>query len=89
MTTTKKVSSAAIAAAAASLFALGTMMATPAFAADEGKVKCESVNGCKGMSDCKSGKNECKGQNSCKGQGFKEMSKAECDKAKMEMKKGG
>ena len=32
-------------------------------------------------------KHACKGQNSCKGQGFKEMSKADCEKAKADMSK--
>jgi hypothetical protein len=82
----KGLTGAAIAAAAAGLFAMGT--ATPVFAADEGgKIHCEGVNGCKGQSDCASAKNSCKGQNSCKGEGFKELSKEECDKAKAEMKK--
>jgi len=31
-------------------------------------------------------KNSCKGLNACKGQGMMEMSQADCDKAKMEMK---
>lgn len=42
---------------------------------------------CKGQGDCKGAKNSCKGQASCKGQGFKEMSQADCDKAKVAMKK--
>jgi hypothetical protein len=82
----KGLSGAAIAAAAAGLFALGH--AAPVLAAEEGKVKCEGVNGCKGQSDCASAKNSCKAQNSCKGQGFKELSAAECEKAKAEMKSG-
>jgi len=85
MTSTKKLTGAAIAAAAASLFAMG--YAAPVLADDMGKVHCEGVNGCKGKSDCKSAKNSCQGQNSCKGQGFKEMSKEECEKAKADMSK--
>ena len=82
----KGLTGAAIAAAAAGLFAMGT--ATPVLAAEEGaKVHCEGVNSCKGQSDCASAKNSCKGQNSCKGEGFKEMSAQECEKAKAEMKK--
>jgi len=62
-------SGAALAAAAAALFALGT--APMAQAADEGMmVHCAGVNSCKGSSECKTAKNECKGQNSCKGQGW-------------------
>jgi len=61
---------AALAAAAAALFALGT--APMAQAADDGMmaVHCAGVNSCKGTSECKTAKNECKGQNSCKGQGW-------------------
>ena len=81
----KGLTGAAIAAAAAGLFAIG--YAAPVLAAEDGKVKCEGVNGCKGQSDCAGAKNSCKGQNSCKGEGFKEMSKADCDKAKADMKK--
>ena len=73
----------ALAAAAAGMFAITA--AAPA-AAQAAKVKCEGVNSCKGHSDCKSGKNSCKGLNTCKGMGFSEMSQADCDKAKAEMK---
>jgi len=84
MTRTTKFTGVAIAAAAASLFALG--YSAPVLADDSGKVHCEGVNGCKGKSDCKSARNSCQGQNSCKGQGFKEMTKEECAKAKGEKK---
>jgi len=84
MASTRKLSGVAIAAAAASLFAMG--YSAPVLADDAGKIHCEGANGCKGKSDCKSAKNSCQGQNSCKGQGFKEMTKAECDKAKGDKK---
>ena len=80
----KGLTGAAIAAAAAGLFAMG--QAAPVLAAEGGKIKCEGVNSCKGKSDCSSAKNSCQGQNSCKGQGFKEMTQEECDKAKAAMK---
>ena len=80
----KKLTGIALATAAAGMFAMTA--AAPA-AAQAAKVKCEGVNSCKGHSDCKSAGGSCKGLNACKGQGFKEMSKADCDKAKMEMKK--
>jgi len=80
MTRTKKLTGAAIAAAAAGLFAMG--LAAPVLADDAGKVQCTGVNSCKGQSDCKGAKNSCKGENSCKGQGFKEMTKTDCEKAK-------
>jgi hypothetical protein len=85
MTRTKKLTGAAIAAAAAGLFTMG--YAAPVLADDAGKIHCEGVNSCKGKSDCKGAKNSCSGQNSCKGQGFKEMSKADCEKAKADMSK--
>ena len=79
-----KLTGIALATAAAGMFA---MTAAGPAAAQAAKVKCEGVNACKGHSDCKSTKNSCKGLNACKGRGFAEMSQAECDKAKMEMKK--
>jgi hypothetical protein len=75
-----KVSSAAMAAAAAMLFT--SVLPTATFAADEATTHCSGVNSCKGMSECKSAKNSCKGMNSCKGQGWTSMSKADCAKAK-------
>src|SRR3954467_14940578 len=62
----------ALAAAAAVMFAT---ISVNAAAADEGKLKCEGVNACKGQSSCKSATNACKGQNSCKGAGFLELTK--------------
>jgi hypothetical protein len=75
----RKMSSVALAAAAAMLF---SMAAVTTASADEAKVKCEGVNSCKGKSACKSANNACKGQNSCKGKGFLEMTQAKCDAAK-------
>ena len=85
MKLTKKLSGVALATAAAGLFAVTA--AAPIVAQTADMVKCEGVNGCKGKGACKTAKNACKGQNGCKGQGFTEMSKADCDKAKAEMKK--
>ena len=79
-----KLTGIALATAAAGMFALTA--AGPA-AAQAAKVKCEGVNGCKGLGDCKGAKNECKGLGECKGMGYKEMSQADCDKAKAAMKK--
>lgn len=81
----KKLTGIALATAAAGMFSM-TAMSTTAFAADEAKIHCAGVNGCKGTSDCKTDKNACKGQNACKGTGFKELSKADCDKAKVPAK---
>jgi len=80
----KKLTGIALATAAAGMFAMTA--AGPVFA-QAAKVKCEGVNACKGQGGCKGAKNSCKGQNACKGQGFTEMSQADCDKAKMAMKK--
>ncbi|MGH8138942.1 MAG: BufA2 family periplasmic bufferin-type metallophore [Steroidobacteraceae bacterium] len=75
----RKMSSVALAAAAAVMFS--TVFVASA-SADEAKVKCEGVNSCKGHSACKSANNACKGQNSCKGKGYLEMTQAKCDAAK-------
>ena len=56
-----------IAAAAAALFAAGTI-ASVAQAQDG--VKCAGVNSCKGTSACKTASSSCKGMNACKGQGW-------------------
>jgi hypothetical protein len=74
-----KLSTVALAAAAAVLFSTG---AGTVSAADEAKVKCEGVNGCKGKSACSTASNGCAGQNGCAGKGWVEMTKAECDAAK-------
>jgi hypothetical protein len=75
----RKMSSVALAAAAAVMFSTAFVGTA---SADEAKVKCEGVNSCKGHSACKSANNACKGQNSCKGKGFLEMTQAKCDAAK-------
>ena len=80
----KKLTGIALATAAAGMFAFTA--AGPA-SAQAAKVKCEGVNSCKGLGDCKGAKNSCKGLAECKGLGFKEMSQADCDKAKAAMKK--
>jgi len=77
---TTRTSGIALATAAAALFAMGTIAATPAYAADG--VKCVGVNACKGHSECKTAKNDCKGMNACKGQGWvTKASEAECKAA--------
>ena len=65
------VSGAALAIAAATMFA---GVATQAQAADA-PVHCYGVTSCKGMNDCKTA------ENACKGHGFKAMTKAACDAA--------
>ncbi|MGH8727767.1 MAG: BufA2 family periplasmic bufferin-type metallophore [Burkholderiales bacterium] len=62
----KKITGAAVALAAATMF-IGAGV-TSAVAA-EGKVECVGGNACKGKSECKTAKSECKGQNACKGTG--------------------
>jgi len=79
-----KLSSAAMAAAAAMLFTSG--VSTVSFAADAATVHCTGVNSCKGTSECKSAKNSCKGQNSCKGEGFVSMTKEACTAAQAKAK---
>jgi hypothetical protein len=58
----------------------GAVLSVNAAPADEAKVQCGGVTGCKGQSDCKTATNACKGQNSCMGQGFKELTKSDCEK---------
>ena len=79
-----KVSSAAMAAAAAMLFT--SVVPTASFAGDAATVHCTGVNACKGQSACKGGSNSCKGMNSCKGQGWVSMTQAACDAAKAKAK---
>ena len=59
-----------LAAAAAALFAAGTVatVSSPA----QAEVKCTGANACKGTSACKTASSACKGQNACKGQGWVE-----------------
>jgi len=88
MMTSKRVTGAALATAAAMLFSTAAVSTA---GAEEAKIHCEGVNSCKGTSDCHTANNDCRGLNSCKGKGFVEMTKAECDaaKAKVEKEKGG
>ena len=75
--TTVSMTGAALALAAAGLFAsLSTQVM-----AEEPQVHCYGVNGCKGQNDCKTAKNSCKGHGECKGMGFKEMTMAACTAA--------
>lgn len=85
MTYGKKLSSLAMATAAAVMFSTAPL--TAANAADEAKVKCEGVNACKGTSACGTAANACAGKNACKGHGFLMLAKAECDAAKAKLKK--
>jgi hypothetical protein len=78
---TKQTTGIAIATAAAAIFAMGAITATPTYAA-EGSVHCVGANSCKGSSECKSAKNDCKGMNACKGQGWvSKASEKECKDA--------
>jgi hypothetical protein len=77
--TNLKTTGMALATAAALLF--GSVAVTPAYAED-GKVKCQGGNACKGKSACATAKSSCAGQNSCKGTGYVMLTKEECDAAK-------
>ena len=79
MTTARKATGIAIAAAAASLFAIS---AAPVVHAEDAKVQCYGVNACKGQSACKTASSQCKGLNACKGQGFQVMTEKACKEAK-------
>src|SRR5437879_2797867 len=43
-------------------------------------VECCGVNQCKHQTDCATATNACKSENACKGQGYKNLSRAECEK---------
>ncbi len=81
MNTAKKLSGAAIAAAAAALLLSGcaTDGSYSGASMKTATVHCAGVNSCKGKTACKTANNACKGQNSCKGTGWLPMSKADCD----------
>lgn len=79
MTTKTASAGAAIALAAAALFA---GVSTQAVAEEATTVHCYGVTSCKGQNDCKTAENACKGQASCQGHGFKSMTLAECNAAK-------
>jgi hypothetical protein len=59
---------------------LNTTLPSMAAAAGEATVHCGGVTGCHGSSDCKTASNACKGQNTCMGQGFKNLTRAECER---------
>lgn len=42
------------------------------------KIRCGSVNACKGHGGCQSEANACKGHNECKGKSFVELTEEEC-----------
>jgi hypothetical protein len=71
-------SGATLAAAAATLFLAGAVVATGSAPANAAGGKCMAANACKGQSACKGGANACKGLNACKNQGFSQMSEKQC-----------
>lgn len=79
MNTDLKTKGIAIAAVAASLFAIAPVIAR-ADAGSNANGACFGVNACKGKSSCKTASNGCKGLNGCKGKGFvEEVSRETCD----------
>ena len=75
MDVNRRLVSAAIATAAAALFATGVVSTATA---QEVKVKCYGANACKGKSECKTAANAYKGMNACKGKGMEAMSEKDC-----------
>lgn len=59
---------------------LNTTLPSTAMAAEEATVQCGGVTGCHGSSDCKTAEHACKGHNTCMGQGFKNLTRAECER---------
>jgi hypothetical protein len=78
----RRTTGAALATAAAMLF---TSVGISTAHAEDAKIHCMGVNGCKGQSACKTAANACKGQNSCKGAGFLELTAKQCTEAKASM----
>ncbi len=78
----RRTTGAALATAAAMLF---TSAGISTAHAEDAKIHCMGVNGCKGQSACKTASNACKGQNSCKGTGFVELTEKQCADAKAKM----
>jgi len=76
MSSVKKVSGVALAAAAATMFAMAPIGAS---AGESGK--CFNINSCKGTGACATATTSCAGQNSCAGHGWLKKTKAECDEA--------
>ena len=77
MITAKKTTGVALAAAAATMFAVAPMSAS----AGEVTGKCFNVNSCKGTSACATATTSCAGQNSCAGQGWVKRTKTDCEGA--------
>ena len=71
-----KKSGIALAATAATLFAIAPLNVT---ASGHTQGKCIGGNSCKGQSFCHTATSGCAGQNSCKGQGWIKATKAECE----------
>ena len=76
----RRLVSAAIATAAAALFATGVVGTATA---QEVEGKCYGANACKGKSECATATSACHGQNACKGQGWLKMTEKQC------LEKGG
>ena len=77
MTTRRKLTTIAMATAAAALFSGAPVMAAQTSGEDD--VHCFGVNKFKCHNDCKTATNACKGHASCKGTGFVTMSKHACE----------
>ncbi len=83
---TSKLTGIALATAVAGLFTM--VAAAPAFASEDGTVKCEHSSACKGHGACATEANSCKGENACRGQGMTlQKDQAACEKAQKEASK--
>ena len=65
-----------VAAAAAALFASGTVAALSTSVHADDSVKCFGVNACKGQSQCRTAQSQCNGHNKCAGKGWIRMDSA-------------
>jgi hypothetical protein len=87
MSTVRKTTSFALAAAAAALLSgCGTMSGSDTMGSDTMQKttaavdgKCFGINSCKGQGACAGAANACAGQNSCKGQGWVKAMQSDCE----------
>ncbi|MDJ0927729.1 MAG: hypothetical protein QNJ73_08770 [Gammaproteobacteria bacterium] len=82
MKSTRDFGGAALAAAAAALFATTPLQLSAHEDAEEHaklEGKCIGGNACKGQGACRTANNQCAGENACKGQGFSMATKSDCE----------
>lgn len=82
MKRTRDLGGAALAAAAAAIFAAAPLQLSAHESEEHAELlegKCMGGNACKGQGACRTATNQCAGENACKGQGFSMATKADCE----------